>query len=97
MWTLCQEVDDGINYKIDMLVITYIDMCAYFAKHDPYKNPTSAHQLNAASISATGDVPVRGIDGAYNVVDVTKTEFSGTIKSSNPTEPNISVTIPDCK
>ena len=26
MWTLGQEVDDGINYKIDMLVITYIDI-----------------------------------------------------------------------
>ncbi len=83
MWTLGQEVDDAINQDIDMLVITYIDMCAYVYKHDPYKNPTSAHQLNAASITAAGGVPVRGIDGAYNVVDVTKTEFAGKTRKSS--------------
>ena len=83
MWTLGQEVDDAINYKIDMLVITYIDMCAYFEKHDPYKNPTSAHQLNASSITAAGGVLVAGIDGGYNRIDVTDTALDSKTRKSS--------------
>jgi len=75
MWTLGQEVDDGTNYKIDFLVLTYIDMCAYFAKYDPYKNPTSAHQLNAAAVTCRGNVPVAGIDGGYDYIDVNATSL----------------------
>ncbi len=74
MWTLGQEVDDAKNQKIDMLVLTYIDMCAFVAKHDPYQNPTSAHQLNAASVTAAGGVPIAGIDGGYDHINVEDTE-----------------------
>lgn len=58
MWTLGDESDDAQNQNYDMLVITYIDMCAYVEKYDPYKNPTSAHQLDATSVSCLGGVRV---------------------------------------
>ena len=56
MWTLGDEADDAKNQEYDMLVITYLDMCAYVDKYDPYNHPTSAHQLDASVITCAGGV-----------------------------------------
>ncbi len=62
MWTLGQEVDDGRNMNIPTLTYTYSQMCEFLYKYDPYKNPTSAHQLNTAIIGCKGGVPYAAID-----------------------------------
>ncbi len=63
MWTLGQEVDDASNFSNDgNLWITYVEMCKIISEIDPYKHPTSAHQINAMVITAKGGVFTAGID-----------------------------------
>ena len=66
MWTMGQEVDQGIDPKNPLLVPTYRRMMAETYRCDPYKSPLGAHQLNAFIITAKGGVPVAGVDyGSY--------------------------------
>ncbi len=83
MWTLGQEVDDvaGIG-DYPMLVLVYTRMCTLLSELDPYKNPTSAHQLNASSITCKGNVKVAHIDGGYGEYDVTNDKRNKTTRAS---------------
>ncbi len=83
LWSLGQEVDNGSNYPDAYnMPDTYVEMCKILSEVDPYKHPTTAHQLNAASVNATGQVAVRGIDGGYNNYDPASTKTIGTTKQS---------------
>ena len=63
MWTLGQEVDDASNFSDEKaLWQTYVDMCKIMNEVDPYKHPTSAHQVNAMVITCKGGVFTAGVD-----------------------------------
>ncbi len=82
MWTLGQEVDDGHNQNIPTIGFTYTQMCEMIYKHDPYKNPTSAHQLNTALIGCNGNVALAKIDAGSSVFDPNDTKRTITNKPS---------------
>ena len=82
MWTLGQEVDDGHNMGIPMITLTYTRMCELLYQYDPYKNPTSAHQLNTVLIGCKGDVYYAGIDSGSSNFDETATERKSKNKAS---------------
>ncbi len=66
MWSLGQEVDSHTYENKPFLKNAFIAMCECIAEIDPYKNPISAHQMNACAITCAGDVPVSPADGGYN-------------------------------
>ncbi len=83
MWTLAQEVDDGsMNYQVEGVNEAFLDICKYLNEYDPYKNPTSAHQLNSSKVGCLGGVKVSGIDFGYANFDVKQTAKNGTNKKS---------------
>ncbi len=83
MWTLGQEVDNGSNYNEPLIVVTYLQMMNEIVKCDPYKSPLSAHQINAASVTAKGGVATTINDFGPNVIDPNATgTFRVTVGSS---------------
>ncbi len=82
MWTLAQEVDDGVGVVPSGLEGVFVDMCKYIDEFDPYNNPLSAHQLNATKIGCLGDVKVSGIDFGYSDFDTKQTDRNKTNKKS---------------
>ena len=83
LWTLGQEVDDAPNFStLGDIYPIYQKMCKIIYELDPYKHPITAHQMNAATIGAVGNTPVRGVDGGYGNYDPSKTQITGTTKRS---------------
>ena len=77
LWTLGQEVDNGSNFKKTYLTFVYKDMCAILHETDPYQHPITGHQLNAATVTAGGDVAVSGCDYGSDQYDPAKGERTG--------------------
>lgn len=79
LWTLGQEVDDAWNRPFLDL---YKRMCTIITEIDPYKHPTSAHQVNTAGVGCLGNVPVASVDGGYNEYDPANNERTGRNRAS---------------
>ncbi len=71
LWTLGQEVDDAWNRPI---LETYKKMCPIITSIDPYKHPTTAHQVNTAGVGCLGGVLTAPVDGGYNEYDPKQNE-----------------------
>ena len=66
LWTLGQEVDDGVNQRLPRIYEVYRRMARIINRIDPYHHPLTAHQLNAASVGTLGGIPTSIADFGYN-------------------------------